>query len=230
MPAPVPAPRPAGSSAETPQAETSCEVTEPGGVVRSGASFDLILRSHNGTSILIAERDEALIEPIEGSSPGQTSMSEPAPWDAARARRIIDGHQHLEGPVLPILHALQAEFGCVPAEAVPLVAERLDLSRAEVHGVVTFYHDFRRAPAGRHVIAVCRAEACQARGGRDVEATFRRLLGLDWQETSADGRVTLEPVYCLGLCATGPAALVDGEPVARLDEAGVREIVTEVAR
>lgn len=153
-----------------------------------------------------------------------------SPWDAARAGEIIDRHLGMEGPALPILHALQEAFGCVPAEAVPLVAARLDLSRADVHGVVTFYHDFRRAPAGRHVIAVCRAEACQARGGRNVEATFRRLLGLDWHETSADGRVTLEPVYCLGLCATGPAALVDGEPVARIDAEAVAGIVAEVAR
>ena len=157
-------------------------------------------------------------------------MHRPIPYDAARARDIVDAHLGLEGPALPILHALQAEFGCVPEAAVPLVAERLNVSRAEMHGVVTFYHDFRRSPAGRHVIKVCRAEACRARGGRDVETAFRRLLGLDWHATSADGRVTLEPVYCLGLCATGPAALIDGEPVARLDADAVREIVEEVSR
>ena len=157
-------------------------------------------------------------------------MPQSIPWDADRARSIVDAHLGLEGPALPILHALQEAFGCVPEAAVPLVAERLNVSRAEMHGVVTFYHDFRRAPAGRHVIKVCRAEACQARGGRDVEAAFRRLLGLDWHETSADGRVTLEPVYCLGLCATGPAALVDGAPVARLDADAVRAVVEEVAR
>lgn len=157
-------------------------------------------------------------------------MSSPQPWDADRAREIVEAHLGLEGPALPILHALQEEFGCVPAQAVPLVAERLDLSRADVHGIVTFYHDFRREPAGRHVIKVCRAEACQARGGRAIEARFKRALGLDWHETSADGRVTLEPVYCLGLCATGPAALVDGRPVARIDAAKVEAVVAEVAR
>jgi formate dehydrogenase subunit gamma len=158
------------------------------------------------------------------------SMNGASPWDAKRADEIIRRHLGLEGPALPIPHALQDEFGCVPEAAVPLVAERLNVSRAEMHGVVTFYHDFRRTPAGRHVIKVCRAEACQARGGRDVEAAFRRLLGLDWHATSADGRVTLEPVFCLGLCATGPAALVDSEPVARLDAAAVGEIVAEVGR
>lgn len=157
-------------------------------------------------------------------------MQPTASWDADRARDIIEAHLGMEGPALPILHALQEEFGFVPEEVVPVIADRLDVSRAEMHGVVTFYHDFRREPAGRHVVKVCRAEACQARGGRDVEAAFRRLLGLGWHETSADGRVTLEPVYCLGLCSTGPAALVDGEPIARVDEARVAEIVAEVAR
>jgi formate dehydrogenase subunit gamma len=157
-------------------------------------------------------------------------MHQPIAWDAERARDIIDAHLALEGPALPILHALQEEFGCVPEAAVPLVAERLNLGRAEIHGVVTFYHEFRRTPAGRHTIKVCWAEACQARGGRDVEAAFRRALGIGWHETTADGRVTLEPVYCLGLCATGPAALVDGEPVARLDATAVAEICAEVAQ
>ncbi|MEN0075459.1 MAG: formate dehydrogenase subunit gamma [Paracraurococcus sp.] len=138
-------------------------------------------------------------------------------WDAARAMAIIAGHAGREGATLPILHALQDAFGHVPQEAVPLVAEALNLSRAEVHGCLTFYHDFRREPAGRHVVKLCRAEACQAVGADALHAELRAAYGVDWHGTTADGRVTIEPVFCLGLCANGPAALLDGEPVARLD-------------
>ncbi len=158
------------------------------------------------------------------------SSSNPPPWDANRAREIIDAHLGLEGPALPILHALQEAFGCVPREAVPLVAAALNVSRAEMHGIVGFYHDFREAPSGRHVIKVCRAESCQARGGRAIGDRIAELLGLEWYETSADGRVTLEPVYCLGLCASGPSAMVNGIPFARLDKVGAERLVEEVAR
>jgi formate dehydrogenase subunit gamma len=99
---------------------------------------------------------------------------------------------------------------------VPALADALNLSRAEVHGVVTFYHDFRREPAGRHVLKICRAEACQAMGGEALVARAEDRLGVACGSTSADGRVTLEPVYCLGLCATGPSAMVDGKVVGRL--------------
>ena len=143
-------------------------------------------------------------------------MQAPEPWSAERAQEVIEGLSGLEGATLPILHALQDTFGCVPEAAVPLVADALNLSRAEVHGCVTFYHDFRRAPPGRHVVKLCRAEACQACGADEVHAQVKRQLGVDWHGTTADGQVTLEPVFCLGLCACGPAALVDGEPVARL--------------
>ena len=136
-------------------------------------------------------------------------------WDPARARDIIQAESAREGALLPILHALQAAFGCVPADAVPLVAEALNLSRAEVHGVVSFYHDFREAPSGRRVVRACRAEACQSMGGAAVADGLLAALGLDWGGTTADGEVTVEPVYCLGLCAVAPAALVDGEPVGR---------------
>lgn len=145
--------------------------------------------------------------------PGHTN------WDAARAAAIIAAHQHREGATLPILHALQDAFGHVPQEAVPLIAEALNLSRAEVHGCLSFYHDFRREPAGRHVVKLCRAEACQAVGADALHAALRAAYGVDWHGTTDDGQVTLEPVFCLGLCANGPAALVDGEPVARLDAA-----------
>lgn len=137
-------------------------------------------------------------------------------WDDTHARAIIARHADLEGPLLPMLHALQAEFGHVPGEAVPLLAEALDLSQAEVHGVITFYHDFRHEPPGRHVLKMCRAEACQSMGGEDLVAKAERSLGVACGETSADGRVTLEPVYCLGLCATAPSAMLDGRLVGRL--------------
>ena len=144
-----------------------------------------------------------------------------APFDPARAAAIIAAHGDLEGPLLPILHALQAAFGWIAPGLIPLIAEALNLSRAEVHGVVSFYHDFRAAPAGRHVVRLCRAEACQARGGRAVEAAAVERLGVAMGVTSPDGAVTLEAVYCLGLCASGPAAMINGALVARLSVARV---------
>ncbi|MDO9710550.1 formate dehydrogenase subunit gamma [Paracraurococcus lichenis] len=146
-------------------------------------------------------------------------MQERESWDAARAAAIIAGHAGMEGATLPILHALQEAFGHVPPQAVPMVAEALDLSRAEVHGCLTFYHDFRREPAGRHVVKLCRAEACQAVGADALHTELLAAHGIGWHGTTPDGRVTVESVFCLGLCANGPAALVDGEPVARLDAA-----------
>ena len=133
------------------------------------------------------------------------------------------------GGLLPRLHALQSELGYVPDEAVPHLATALNLSRAEVHGVVTFYHDFRRRPAGAHVVKICRAEACQARGGAAIEALAAERLGTPLGSTRPDGRVTLEAIYCLGLCATGPNALVDGRPVSRIDAARLDRIVAEVS-
>ncbi len=150
------------------------------------------------------------------------------PWNAARAGEVIAGHAHLDGATLPILHALQETFGYIDPEAVPLLAEALNLSRAEIHGVVTFYHDFRSAPAGRHVVKLCRAEACQAVGAVAIADHAKRRLGIDWHGTSLDGAVTLEPVFCLGLCACGPAALVDGEPVAYLDAAAFDRCMAEL--
>ena len=134
---------------------------------------------------------------------------------AAQARAIAEAMQGREGPLLPILHALHDAFGHLPAAALPPVAEVLGLSRAEVHGVASFYHDFREAPAGRHVLKLCRAEACQAVGGVALAEAVQRALGIGWGETTTDGRVTLEPVFCLGLCACAPAAMVDGGLVGR---------------
>ena len=133
-----------------------------------------------------------------------------------RVGQIVADHAALEGPLLPILHAVQAHYGYVPRDALPIIAERLNLSRAEVHGVVTFYHDFREEKAGRHTVKLCRAEACQAMGADALAARAKERLGVDWHETTPNGAVTLEPVFCLGLCACGPAALVDGEVVGRV--------------
>ena len=137
-------------------------------------------------------------------------------WDAEAARAILGRFAGTEGPLLPMLHALQASFGCVPDAAVPLLAETLNLSRAEIHGVVSFYHDFRQEPAGRQVVKLCRAEACQAVGGEAVAAAVLARLGVTWGGTTPNGDVTVLPVYCLGLCACGPAALVDERPLGRI--------------
>jgi formate dehydrogenase subunit gamma len=141
-----------------------------------------------------------------------------------RIAEILEAHQGLEGPLLPILHAVQASFGFVPQTALPQIAAALSLTKAEVHGVVSFYHDFREAPAGRHVLKLCRAEACQAVGADAVAGRIKAALGIDWHETTPDGRVTLEPVFCLGLCACGPAAMVDGRLVGRFDEGVLAEV------
>ena len=142
-------------------------------------------------------------------------------WSEARGAEIIATHADQQGATLPILHGLQEVFGCVPAQAVPMIARSLNMTRAEVHGIVSFYHDFRSEPRGRHVLRLCRAEACQSLGADAVAAHVRRRLGIDWHDTTADGAVTLEPVFCLGLCAVGPAALLDDSPLARLDDGKV---------
>lgn len=129
---------------------------------------------------------------------------------------LIDSHKHLEGPLLPILHAIQAMYGHIPQTAIALLAEALNISRADVHGVISFYHDFRDAPAGQHVVKLCRAEACQARGGKTLSEAILNRLGVDWHGTTPDGKVTVEPVYCLGLCACGPAAMLDEQVVGRV--------------
>ena len=128
--------------------------------------------------------------------------------------RLVARYRSERGALLPLLHAIRDELGYVPDGAVPAIAEGLNLSRADVHGVLTFYHDFRRAKAGRHIVKLCRAEACQARGGAANEGAVADRLGVPMGETRADGEVTLEAIYCLGLCANGPSALVDGVPIA----------------
>jgi formate dehydrogenase subunit gamma len=147
--------------------------------------------------------------------------------DAREIRDLIARHEGLEGALLPILHALQEDYGYVPGEAHGPICDALNISRAELHGVITFYHDFRERPAGRHVVKICRSEACQAVGGEALAARVLDLLGLAWGGTTPDGRVTVEPVYCLGLCACGPAAMVDGAVRGRVR---AETLVAEVAR
>lgn len=146
---------------------------------------------------------------------------------AERVRAIVADHRGLEGPLLPILHAVQAEFGHVPREALPPIAEMLDLSRAEVHGVVSFYHDFHEHPQGRHVLRLCRAEACQSMGGDALAELAEEKLKLRFGETAPDGSVTLEAVYCLGLCACAPAAQIDGRVVGRVSQARLDALIAE---
>jgi formate dehydrogenase subunit gamma len=152
------------------------------------------------------------------------------PWDEKRGGEIIAEHSHLEGATLVILHALQEAFGYVPEPAIPMIASTLNLSRAEVHGVFTFYHDFRHQPAGKHVLKLCRAEACQAAGGDALAARAEAKLGIAIGNTTADERVTFEPIYCLGLCATAPSAMLDGRVVGRLDEARIDALIAEAQR
>jgi formate dehydrogenase subunit gamma len=151
-------------------------------------------------------------------------------WNAEQASAIIATQRDRPGALLPILHALQQTFGCVPEEAVPLIANALNLSRAEVHGVVTFYHDFRREPAGRCILKMCRAEACQAQGGEALVDRAEKKLGVTIGRTTPDRRVSLESVYCLGLCAIAPAAMLDERPVGRLDAQRLDALLAEARR
>ena len=152
------------------------------------------------------------------------------PWNADRGAEIIAGLTHVEGGTLVMLHALQEAFGYVPEPAIPMIAEARNLSRAEVHGVFTFYHDFRHEPAGQHVLKICRAEACQSAGVDALVARAESKLGIAMGGTTPDQRVTLEPIYCLGLCATAPSAMLDGRVVGRLDEKRLDALVAEAQR
>ena len=153
-------------------------------------------------------------------------MHAPAP-SSVEFRAVIGAHLHLEGALLPILHALQDTYGHVPAAAAPLITEALNISKAELQGVVSFYHDFRDHPAGRHVVKICRAEACQAVGANALAEATLAKLGLDWHGTTANGAVTVEPVYCLGLCACGPAVLIGDRVVGRVDAARMDALLAE---
>jgi formate dehydrogenase subunit gamma len=129
-------------------------------------------------------------------------------WNREQVQAIAERFATTPGGLMPLLHAVQENLGYVPADAVPIIARALNLSRAEVHGVLSFYHDFKSAPQGRNVIRVCRAESCQAMGAVDLAAHIQRRLGIGFGETSKDGEFTLEPVFCLGNCACSPAIVI----------------------
>jgi formate dehydrogenase subunit gamma len=144
------------------------------------------------------------------------TATRPQPWSAEAVETIVATHRHREGSLLPILHDVQDAFGYVPADAVPIIAELLNISRADLHGVITFYHDFRQEPLAKPVVKLCRAEACQARGV-DRHAPI----------LEQDKRIAVEPVYCLGLCASGPSAMIGDRVFARLDKMNVGRLVDE---
>ena len=152
----------------------------------------------------------------------------PVAWSEPQAAEVVRRHAGREGGLLPILHDLQAAFRCIPPAAVPFVAHALNLTRAEVHGVVTFYREFRAVPAGRHVLKLCRAEACQAMDGERIGRQILDRFGLDWGGTTPDGRLTVEATYCLGLCACAPAALLDDTPIGRLSDSSPDDLASEV--
>lgn len=137
-------------------------------------------------------------------------------------------HHGRIGPLLPVLHAVQGKLGYIPPEAVAMIAKALSLSRAEVHGVMGFYHDFRSDPPGEHIVHLCRAEACQAVGARELEAHARERLGIGFGETTADGLVTLEPVYCLGNCACSPSVRINDEVHARVSPEKFDELIAHL--
>jgi formate dehydrogenase subunit gamma len=145
-------------------------------------------------------------------------------------RRIVAGLRERPGPLIEVLHAIQAQLGYVPPAAVPLVAAELNLSRAEVHGVISFYHFFRSTPPGAHTVSVCRAESCQAMGAEALAAHARQRLGVDFHETTADGRFSLEPVYCLGNCACSPAVMIDDRLHGRVTPERFDALLTDADR
>ena len=149
------------------------------------------------------------------------------PQYQAVTREVLAAHRDEPGALLPILHDIQDRLGAVPPEVLPMIAEDLCLSRAEVHGVVSFYHDFRASPPGRVHLKLCQAEACQSMGSKALTAELQEKLGLQLGETRADGSLTLEAVYCLGNCACAPSALINGELHGRVDVEDLLELVEE---
>jgi formate dehydrogenase subunit gamma len=156
-------------------------------------------------------------------------MTGRTPWDDAQARELIAAISAEPGAALPILHALQERFGYIDDSAIPAIAEALNVSKAEIHGVVSFYHDFRRAPVDGAVLKLCRAESCQALGCEDLVAHLSQAHGLEVDRVEASAPLCVETVYCLGNCALSPAALLDGEPIGRLDRGAIDEIVARTA-
>ena len=149
-------------------------------------------------------------------------------WDKNAVTQVIDSLKDKPGAMLPILHGIQDTLGYIPKGSVPLIASALNVSRAEVHGVITFYHYFRESPPGKHTIHVCRAESCQSMNGAELETHAKAKLGIDYHETTQDGNFSLEPVYCLGNCGCSPAVSIDGEVYGRVSPERFDEILDEV--
>jgi formate dehydrogenase subunit gamma len=149
------------------------------------------------------------------------------PAERTAILRVCKDLKSLAGPLIPILHGVQSALGYIPKDAVPLLASELNITRAEVHGVLTFYHYFRTEPCGRHVLYLCRAEACQSVGAGALEHHAKQTLGIDFHETTSDGSVTLEPVYCLGNCALGPSILMDNQLQGRVTSDRFDELIAE---
>lgn len=145
----------------------------------------------------------------------------------ARIKSHIESHQHMAGPLLPLLHAIQDDLGYIPEESYSNIAKALNLSVAEVHGVVTFYHHFRTHPPGKHILQVCRAESCQAMGSEALETHVKSSLGIDFHQTTSDGAITLEPVYCLGNCACSPAIMLDDQVYGRVSSKQVDRLLAD---
>lgn len=150
-------------------------------------------------------------------------------WTPQLIQDETDALKHKPGALLPILHALQDRIGYIPDQAVPIIAESLGQTRAEVHGVISFYHHFRTTLPGTHVVQICRAEACQAMGARALEAHARASLGIDYHQTTADHEITLEAVYCLGNCACGPSIRIGDEVRGRVTPEAFDALVDELS-
>ena len=142
--------------------------------------------------------------------------------------QLIEQFKTLPGGLLPLLHAVKHKLGCVPDSVVGPIGKGFNLSRAEVHGVISFYHDFNTHPVGHHTVQICRAEACQSMGSRHIESHAKQSLGIDYGETTADGLITLEPVYCLGNCACSPSVRIDDDIHARVDQSRFDQLMTEL--
>src|SRR5688572_17113136 len=153
-----------------------------------------------------------------------------APNQHEAVRRVLALLKSRPGPLLEVLHGIQGALGYVPPAAVPLIADELNLSRAEVHGVLTFYHHFRHAPPGRHTVQLCRAEACQSMGAEALAEHAKRQLGIGFEQTTGDGRISLDAVYCLGNCACSPAALIDGQLHGRVTPQRFDELIAELEK
>lgn len=152
------------------------------------------------------------------------------PLDAHTREQVdlaLAQYQGQPGPLLQVLHAVQERLRFIPDGAVPIIATALNLSRAEVHGVISFYHYFRRHPPGKHIVRICQAESCQAMRSQELTCYAKERLSIGFHETTADGRYTLEPVYCLGNCASSPAVMIDSELHGRVTPRVLDELLAQ---